>query len=88
MIYNVLGIIAIIIAGVIAWGSSHGKYFTESQKILGFPVAIYGGDGIRASRNQEDDGFKIWFINSFDDPENPKRKEITTKLIEGGFEVS
>jgi hypothetical protein len=52
------------------------------------PVAADGCDGIRASRNEENNGFVISFTNGFEDYNNPQRQEVTTRLKEAGFDVN
>jgi len=84
------------IAAILAeMGLNVRSYINDSDEIklewmrdTAFPVALDGCDGIRASRNRKDDGFIIWFTNGFENPENPQRQEITTKLKEAGFEVN
>jgi hypothetical protein len=51
-----------------------------------FPLAQDGVQGIRISRSREGQ-LKIWFTNGFENPNNPKRIEITQKLREKGFKV-
>jgi len=58
------------------------------ERGTGIGLVSDGLDGIRATRNKDCNGFKIWFTNGFEDQDNPQRKEITKKLKEAGFEVN
>lgn len=51
---------------------------------MGFPIVRDGADGIRVSYSKRD-GLKIWFTNGFEDQENPRRKEVETRLKEAGL---
>ena len=51
-----------------------------------FPIARDGMDGIRA-RQSRTGGFRVFFTNGFDDPNDSRRVEIATKLREKGFDV-
>ncbi|HEY4497863.1 MAG TPA: hypothetical protein VJC20_03885 [Candidatus Paceibacterota bacterium] len=50
----------------------------------GFPIVRDGLDGIRASYTK-DRGLVIWFANSFEDRDNPRRKEVVERLNEEGL---
>ena len=50
----------------------------------GFPIVSHGLDGIRASYTK-DRGLVIWFANSFEDRDNPRRKEVVERLNEEGL---
>ena len=54
---------------------------------MGFPIVRDGADGIRISyySRKSRKGLKVWFTNGFEDPENPKRKEVTEKLKKAGL---
>src|SRR3990167_3971957 len=66
----------------------HSEKFVKKQwdAKLDFPIARDGSDGIRISRSKTG-GFKVWFTNGFENADNEKRKEITEKLREKGFDV-
>ena len=51
---------------------------------MGFPVVRDGVDGIRVSYSKRR-GLIVWFTNGFEDPEDPKRKEVTEKLKKAGL---
>lgn len=51
-----------------------------------FPIARDGLDGIRA-KLMPNGKFRVFFTNGFEDPEDPKRVEITKILKEKGFDV-
>lgn len=51
---------------------------------MGFPVVRDGVDGIRVSYSKRR-GLIVWFTNGFEDPEYPKRKEVTEKLKKAGL---
>lgn len=56
------------------------------EKKYDFPIARDGLDGIRVTRTL-DGGFRVWFTNGFERPDNPRRREITEKLRAKGFDV-
>ena len=58
--------------------------FRDPAAEMGFPIVRNGANGIRASYSKRE-GLKIWFTNGFEDPENPKRKEIEERLKEEGL---
>lgn len=59
------------------WGDSTGSTI---------PIANEGAQGIRITRWRKG-GLTVSFTNGFEDPKDPKRVEITTKLLEKGFDV-
>ncbi len=50
----------------------------------GFSIVNDGAQGIRASYSLRR-GFKIWFTNEFEDPNNPKRQEVEERLRAEGI---
>ena len=52
-----------------------------------FPIAREGADGIRANYRSRNKKIMISFTNGFEDPQDPKRLEVTAKLREAGFDV-
>ena len=61
------------------------RFITEDRLVSGlpFPIVRDGVDGIRAEYSKRR-GLKIWFTNGFEDPNNPKRREIEKRLNEAG----
>lgn len=51
---------------------------------VGFPIVRDGLDGIRASYSQRG-GLRIWFTNGFENPGDPKRREVEKRLSEAGL---
>ncbi len=60
----------------------------QSQWEMGstFPIVNEGAQGIRVTRSRKGE-LTVSFTNGFEDPKNPKRVEITSKLREKGFDV-
>jgi hypothetical protein len=51
-----------------------------------FPIVNDGAQGIRITRDRKGD-LTVSFTNSFEDPRNEKRKEVTKILRERGIDV-
>ncbi|NQV00117.1 MAG: hypothetical protein HQ538_05215 [Parcubacteria group bacterium] len=68
--------------------SEQSEQFVENQwnERLTFPIVRDGTDGMRAGC-QRNGRFRVSFTNVFEEPDNPKRIEITKKLREKGFDV-
>jgi hypothetical protein len=55
------------------------------EKGLPFPLTNEGLDGIRISL-LKDGKMKVWFTNGFEDPQNPRRQEVVSAMVEAGME--
>jgi hypothetical protein len=66
--------------------ASPEKIKQDWEKKYAFPVAREGLDGVRAKR-MPNGNFRVFFTNGFEDPNDPKRMEITEKLRVEGFDV-
>lgn len=56
----------------------------DPTSMAGFPIVRDGVDGIRASYTNRR-GLIIWFTNGFEDPDDPKRQEVTQRLKKEGL---
>jgi len=51
---------------------------------MSFPIVREGANGIRASYSKSK-GLKIFFVNKYENPENPERQTVEAVLTEKGL---
>lgn len=67
------------------YAASVDNFRKQWEAETAFPLVLDGGNGIRVSSNKRTGIMAVWFTNSFEEPDNPRRMEVEKRLKAEGL---